>query len=375
MVQGMMAQSSSAGAGQDEALPRSFRHLSILQLPQRSPWQTLLRRLALAIGLVLATTLLLWFTREGLRDNAHPERPLNFTTIFYFTIVSLTTLGYGDIAPVTDGARLLNALLLTPARIFILLLFVGTAYELTQLRARYGEGYRMQQLRERLSGHTIVCGFGVKGRAIVNELVAHGQQPQDIVVIDPVAEATEEAAARGFVALRGDASTEALLTAAVIHKAAHVLVAPNRDDACVLICLTVRSLAPDVWLVAAAREEENIKILYRTGANLVVSPSLSGGRLMGAAVRQRAVPLFLEDLLSFGRGVDAAERVVRQGEAGQHASALPDLTGTLILGVQRGDHRYTFDQVAALPLAAGDRIVFLCADGTQRVGREAASEN
>lgn len=185
------------------------------------------------------------------------------------------------------------------------------------------------------------------------------------MIIDPVAEATAEAAARGFVALRGDASTEAILQAAVIRKAAHVLAAPNRDDACVLICLTVRSLAPEVWLVAAAREEENIKLLYRTGANLVVSPSLSGGRLMGAAVRQRAVPLFLEDLLSFGRGVDAAERVVRQEEVGQHAATLPDLPGTLILGVQRGEQRYTFDQVGALPLLAGDRIVFLCADGTR----------
>lgn len=367
-----MALGSEAGGNPEKITPRSFRHLNILQLPERSPWHTLLRRLALALVLVLATTILLWYTRDGLSDNAHPERPLNFTTIFYFTIVSLTTLGYGDIAPVTDGARLLNALLLTPARIFILLLFVGTAYELTQLRARYGEEYQMQQLRERLSGHTIVCGFGVKGRAIVSELIAHGQRPQDIVVIDPVAEAVEEAAARGFVALRGDASSEAILQAAVLPKAAYVLAAPNRDDACVLICLTVRSLAPDVWLVAAAREEENIKLLYRTGANLVVSPSLSGGRLMGAAVRQRAVPLFLEDLLSFGRGVDAAERVVRQDEAGQYASALPDLADTLILGVQRGEQRYTFNQVAALPLAAGDRIVYLCADGSQRVERREA---
>ncbi|HEY8598475.1 MAG TPA: hypothetical protein VIL85_08600, partial [Thermomicrobiales bacterium] len=73
-----------------------------------------------------------------------------------------------------------------------------------------------------------------------------------------------------------------------------------------------------------------------------------------------------------GRGVDAAERIVRQDEGGQHASALPDLAGTLILGVQRGEQRYTFDQVAALPLLAGDRIVFLCADGTQRVGRQEA---
>jgi voltage-gated potassium channel len=368
-----MSATARGQRGEGSTLPDGFRHLNILQLPRRSPWRTLLRRLALALGLIVGITLCLWFTRDGLRDNAHPDRPLNFVTVFYFTIVSLTTLGYGDIAPVTDSARLLNALLLTPARIFILLLFVGTAYELTQLRARYGEEYRMQQLRERLRGHTIVCGFGVKGRAIVSELLAHGQKAQDIVVIDPVAEAVEEAAARGFVALRGDASTEALLRAAVVERAAYVLAAPNRDDACVLICLTVRSLAPEVWLIAAAREEENIKLLYRTGANLVVSPSASGGRLMGSAVRQRAVPLFLEDLLSYGRGVDAAERIVQPSEVGGRASALPDLAGTLILGVARGERRFTFDQATELPLEPGDRIVFLCADSARRDWQNAAT--
>jgi voltage-gated potassium channel len=333
----------------------------ILHLPSRSPWVTLLWRLGLAIAVILVITLLLWFTRDGLRDNAHPERPLNFTTVFYFTIVSLTTLGYGDIAPVTDSARLLNAILLTPARIFMLLLFVGTAYQLTQLRARYREVYRMQQLRERLNGHVIVCGFGVKGRAIVAELLAHGHRAQDIVVIDAVEQATSEAAAIGVVALRGDASSEALLRAAVVERAGYVLAAPNRDDACVLICLTVRSLAPEVWLVAAAREEENIKLLYRSGANLVVSPAVSGGRLMAAAVRQRAVPRFLEDLLSFGQGVDAAERVVRPEETGRTVRDLPDLAGALVLGVARGEQRYHYNQCANLPLVAGDVVVYLIA--------------
>ena len=337
----------------------------ILHLPERSPWITLIRRLALAIGLVLLITLLLWVTRDGLRDNAHPDRPLTFTTVLYFTVVSLTTLGYGDIAPVTDSARLLNTLILTPARILMLLIFVGTVYQLTQLRARYREEYRMQQLHERLVGHTIVCGYGVKGRAIVAELLAHGHRPGEIVVIDTIESSITDAAAKGLVALRGDASSEALLRAAVVERAAYVMAAPNRDDACVLICLTVRSLAPDVWLVASAREEENVKILYRSGANLVVSPSVSGGRLMAAAVRQRAVPRFLEDLLSFGQGVDAAERVVRPEEAGRTVRELPDLATALVLGVLRGERRYFFDQCANLPLVGGDLVVYLISGTTQ----------
>ena len=74
--------------------------------------------------------------RDGLRDNAHPDRPMGFVDVFYFTVVSLTTVGYGDIAPVTDQARLVNAILLTPLRVFLWALFLGTAYELTVLRLR-----------------------------------------------------------------------------------------------------------------------------------------------------------------------------------------------------------------------------------------------
>lgn len=331
---------------------------SILQLPERSPIPGLLRRIGMAMGLIFIVAVFLWVEREGLRDNSHPERPLGFADVFYFTVVTLTTVGYGDIIPVTAEARLVNAILLTPIRIFLWALFLGTAYDL--FLQRYRERVQMEQLHKRLKGHTIVCGYGVKGRAIVMELLAHGHRREDIVVIEASEEEAREAAEHEIVALRGDASSEAILRAAAIEKAEHVLVAPNRDDASVLICLTVRSLAPNVRLVASAREEENIKLLYRAGADVVVSPSVSGGRLMATAVRQRAVTTFLEDLLSFGRGVDPEERVVRPEETGRHIADFPEFNGRLVLGIARGKEIYPFHILPDLPLQAGDIIVYLC---------------
>ncbi|MCC2668354.1 MAG: putative potassium channel NAD-binding component TrkA [Armatimonadetes bacterium] len=305
----------------------------------------------------MIVAVLLWFHRDGLRDNTHPNRPLGFTDVFYYTVVTLTTVGYGDIIPVTAGARLFNAIFLTPVRVALWALFLGTAYEL--ILQQYRERVQMRQLRERLRGHTIVCGYGVKGRSIVAELLAQGYERAEIVVIDPDEATTQEAAAEGLVALRGDASTEALLHAAAIEKAGHVLVAPSRDDACVLICLTVRTLAPQVRMVAAAREEENIKLLYRAGADVVVSPSVSGGRLMAAAVKQRAVIGFLEDLLAFGEGVDAGERLVQPGEEGKRVADLPDLRGKLVLGVARGQERCPFQRLSGFALQPGDIVVYL----------------
>ena len=345
--------------------PRSedaFPRLGVLRVPEGSLTASLVRRLALAIGVIALLTAILWVDRDGLRDNAHPDHPIGFVDVFYFTVVSLATVGYGDIAPVTDGSRLLNAIVFTPMRIFVWVLFLGTAYEITLLRLRLREDYQMRQLYERLSEHVIICGFGVKGRAIVDELLAHGQNRDQIVVIDPDEASVGEATKQDLVAFRGDASSETLLRSAALDKASYVLAAPDRDDACVLICLTVRSINPTVQLVAAAREEENVKLLYRAGANLVVAPSVSGGRLMASAVRQQAVAQFLDGLLSVKHGIGMAERLVRDAEAGLLVSDVPDLTGKLVLGVARGKEHCHFPQLPTYRLAPGDVIVYLVAE-------------
>jgi len=334
-------------------------HIGILRLPEDRPGRALLRRALLAIGIIVAVAILLWFDRDGLRDTAHPDRAIRFLDVFYFTVVSLTTVGYGDIVPISDGGRLINAVFLTPIRIFLWALFLGTAYEITLLRLRLREERQMRELHDRLRDHVVICGYGVKGRAIVSELTAHEEKPANIVVIDESEEAISEAARRGLVALRGDAGSEALLNAASVQRAAWVLIAPNRDDAAVLICLTVRNLAPDVHIVAAAREEENIKLLYRAGADLVVAPSVAGGRLMGNAVRQRVVPFYLEDMLAFGKGLSLSEHEVTAREAGKTAHDLIGDRDHLVIGVARGGERWHFNEIAGRALREGDIVVYL----------------
>jgi voltage-gated potassium channel len=140
------------------------------------------------------------------------------------------------------------------------------------------------------------------------------------------------------------------------------MVAPDRDDACVLICLTVRALAPKVCIIASAREEENIKLIYGAGADMVVAPSVSGGRLMAAAVQQRAVAHFLQDLLSVEEGLGVAERIVQPSEAGLTAAQLPDLAGKLLLGAMRGQERCPYQRLPTFRLQPGDAIVYLTGD-------------
>ena len=335
------------------------QQFEVLRLPEQSPFSGLLRRLALIIALIILATAILWFTRDGLVDNTHADKPLSFMDVLYFAIVSLTTVGYGDIVPVTPLARFINAILLTPVRVFLWAIFLGTAYELTL--QQYRERVQMTKLKEHLKNHAIVCGFGVKGRTIVRELLAHGLPADQIVVIEPNEEALGQATKMGFVALKGDASSEEILRAAAVEKAAQVLVALDFDDICVLICLTVRHLNPRVRLVASVREEENIKLLRAAGADVIVSPSITGGRLMSAAVSAPAVTDFMQDLLHFGEGVDAVEHVVTPEQEGRLVGELSGKSGYFVLGVARGKQRFPFPCLGDLRLKRGDVLIYLVA--------------
>lgn len=323
--------------------------------------RSLLFRLLLAVGLILLSAFIIWLERDGLQDDAYPGQPLSLLAVLYYTVVTLTTVGYGDITPVSDLARILNIVFITPLRIIILVLFIGTAYELIFIR--YQEAFRMKRFRAQLHQHTIVCGYGVKGRASVEELLSYGINPEQIVVIDLAEDNVEAAADMGISALRGDATSETALRAAAISKASHVIVDVDTDDTTVLICLTVKHLNPKVHVVAAAREAENIPLIYRSGADAVVASAVSSGRMLALATQQHFAPRFIEDMITFGRGMDIGEHSVQPEEAGKPVSEMPGLDGKLVLGVNHGGTSYTFDQLAGLRLQTGDIIVYLAAKG------------
>ena len=145
-----------------------------------SPTMILATRLGIAVLLFVLIFSLLWWDRDGLRDQSDGE--ISFSDIVYFTMITVSTVGYGDIVPVSTRARLLDALVITPIRLGIWLLFLGTAYQL--IIRQYMEGYRMAKLQATLSRHIIICGFGHTGMSAAKELMARGVTAEQIVVVD-----------------------------------------------------------------------------------------------------------------------------------------------------------------------------------------------
>jgi voltage-gated potassium channel len=319
---------------------------------QRSPLRHIAVRLAIAVGLVVFVALLTYLGRSGYVDPAGGS--VSLLDAFYYSTVTITTTGYGDIRPVTDSARFATTVLVTPARVLFLIILVGTTLEILAERSR--EAYRRNRWRKTLNDHVIICGFGTKGQSAVKTLRDKGCKPSEIVVIDERPDARSKATAQGLAAIDGSVASTDALREAEIDRARAVVVAVDRDDTAVLATLTARELNAQASIVAAVREEENVHLLHQSGATSVVTTASAAGRLLGHAVDEPRVTEVLEDLLSVGEGLDIAEHVVSDDEAGPIWALKPD---GLVVGVIRSGELMRFDDARAAELHARDRVVFL----------------
>ena len=201
--------------------------------------------------------------------------------------------------------------------------------------------------------HVVVCGYGTKGRSAIRALLSTGTDAEHIVVVDPDPRAIEEATSAGLTGVLGDAGRMEVLRRTSVEKARAVVVAADRDDAAVLIVLTVRQLNPSVPITASVREEENASLLRQSGADSVITTSATSGRLLGLSPDQPGVVHVVEDLLTAGRGLDLQQRTVTPSEVGLGARQLRDV----VLSVERGGRHLRFDDPLIGTLQSGDVLV------------------
>ena len=209
-----------------------------------------------------------------------------------------------------------------------------------------------------MKDHTVIIGYGVKGRSAAQGLIDAGVLKSDIVVIANERAIVDEAARDGFVGVIGDARREEVLLDAAIDRASRIVVSTNEDDTSILVTLTARRLAPRAVIVAAARESQNADILRQSGANTVIPTAESAGRLMSLSLLSSAAGEIMEDLLDSGRGLEVAERDISRDELGLSPSAL-DEQGQIVLAVVRKGVAHRFDTDTIGRLEAGDRLVVI----------------
>src|SRR3954464_4289141 len=196
-----------------------------LPLVRRSPLRALAVRVLLAFALVLVTVSIIYVDRGGYPDINGDC--LTLLDCFYYTVVTLSTTGYGDITPVTQDARLVNVLVITPATELFLIILVGTTLEV--LTDQYRNSLRVGRWRRKLKDHVIVCGYGTTGRAAVGALLETGYDKSRIVIVENREVALRQAAANGLVAIEGNATRSAVLNQADVKNCKSVIIATDSD--------------------------------------------------------------------------------------------------------------------------------------------------
>jgi voltage-gated potassium channel len=211
---------------------------------------------------------------------------------FYMTAITLTTVGYREVFPLSRAGEAFTVALLIGGLGMFLLLATEVARTVVEgeFRQVFGRARRSRMI-EKLSGHDIVCGWGRMGRAVVEELRRGGR---NVVVIDRNAERVARLQEAGIPAVEGDTTSEATLRAARIESARGLVSCVNDDAHNVYTVLTARALNPKLFIVARATEETAAHRIRQAGADRVVNPYELGGVRLAHLLAKPAIVSFFD---------------------------------------------------------------------------------
>ena len=284
---------------------------------------------------------------------------------FYMTLTTMTTIGYGEIHPLSHAGRVFNSFLIV-ASVLAVGLTIAT-FSQALLEFEFGKALgrrRMERELSKLSDHYIVCGAGRVGRTVSRQLRARGQ---NCVIIERDPARARWAEDEKFPVVVGNASSEENLQKAHIEKARGFVAAVSSDAENLYIVLTARGLRPDLKIIARASEEEAISKLIRAGASQVLSPyHFIGNRIAQLLLRPNVLD-FLDTAIGTER-LDIEIGEVRVGEksrlAGQRLgdSQIPQQAGVIVLAVKNAAGKMVFNPPAECLIGAGDCLIAIGGD-------------
>lgn len=222
----------------------------------------------------------------------------NLADAFYMTIITVGTVGYGEIHPLSDVGRLFTSgLILSTLGIFAYALTIISQSLVEGDARRYFANQYLHRRIKKMKNHVIICGLGRTGRAACHELLSSNAK---IVVVDRHGNA-KAPKSDNIVVVEGDATDEkSLLEAGILQARAIICTLPSDADN-VFVILTAKSLKPEIHTVSRASQENSYDKMLRAGADAVIRPEEIGGNLMANVVLKPDISAFWR-LLSFTDG-------------------------------------------------------------------------
>ena len=211
---------------------------------------------------------------------------------FYFTLITITTIGFGEPAGMTEGTRYFTVILVIMGVTTLGYALSASAQAVIEfeLVARFGKR-RMFKDINKITGHYILCGSGRMGSRVIREMSKRGAE---FIIIETNEAVAEQMMTEGHLVLMGDATNEDVLRAAGIDRARGLVCAVTSDPDNLYITLTARDLNKDLLIVARANDEAGVNRLLKAGANKVVAPVITGSHQMAQMLLRPAVADFIE---------------------------------------------------------------------------------
>lgn len=288
---------------------------------------------------------------------------IGFVDALYMTAITISTVGFGEVAKMNDAAKLFS----------ILIIFSGlgvVGYGVTSLFALFFEGTikeawrkkRMEAKIRELTDHYIVCGAGAVDQTVIKSFQEHAAP---FVVIEENEKRVEDLQAVGIQAIAGDATNEDVLQKAGIMSARGIVCTLSTDAENVFTVLTARQMHDDIYIVSKAIEQSAHRKLLKAGANKTISPNEIGGQRIAAHMVRPAVISFLDMITRSGDiAMELEEVLIQEGSAlaGKklQEAKIPEHTGLIVLALKKKDStEFKFNPSSRETLEAGDTMVVL----------------
>lgn len=281
----------------------------------------------------------------------------------YMTVITMTTIGYGETGPLSQTGRTFTILLS--------LISVGIGgYAISTVAAfivegdfqRIFRGSKMDKQIAQLENHIILCGAGRIGMQIAAEFY---KTRTPFVVIERKSEATDQLGSLGDILyLHGDATKDETLRLAGIERANGLIVTLGDDKDNAFIVLSGRSLNPKLRIVARLADQENAEKLRRVGADEIISPHAIGGLRMASLMIRPAVVTFLDEMMRIPGQTLRFEEVDVDNNSSLIGQTLVEIDigrriGLLVVAIKSGDGQYHFNPTAKTALKSGDVLIVI----------------
>lgn len=285
----------------------------------------------------------------------------SFTEAFFMTVITLTTVGFGEVRPLSQSGRWFTTILiLLGAGTVAYSLSVAGEYLLTADVGRRLRRRRMRKTIEKMEDHVVVIGYGRVGQSAVEALQDSAQK---MVLIEKIDELAQAALDKGIIVVRGDATEDEVLQEAGIECAKTLLVCTGDTRDNLFIVLSARGLNSNLRIIARSDVESKTK-MRRAGADRIVSPYQTGGKYMANIALRPHVADFL-DVVTLDNGLELwlEELTIAPGSelVGQTVGGadIRRRTGVTLAAVQRHQNRQMLTPEAATHLESGDRLIVL----------------